>query len=152
MTQPGLPTGVIDLFTHPPLVTLRPVIDNFGPYSPGSHELRNFGWDMPPITPRLVSQTFGIQVQLAGAIPPQWSYTQGWVSNDGQYEESVYYPPLGYVVAQHQFPNGAWITTTRLTVDRFPIATMWELAYPGRVGLYVSPRVELDLFYYIEGV
>lgn len=150
MTVPNSPTGIIDLFLHPPITLMRPVLDEFGPYSSGSHELANFGWDNGVITPRLVSQTWGVTAQLAGAIPAGWGFTQGWVSNDGQSDESVYDPPLAQLVAQHQFPNGAWFTTTYLLVDRFPVTAFWQTAFPGRVGLLVAPHISIDLFYMIE--
>lgn len=149
MTQPPLPTGIAELLFHPPISALATARDQFGPYQAGSHELVNWGWDNGVITPRLVSQTVGVIVQLSGSIPIGWGFRQGWVSNDGQSDESSYEPPLAQLVTQHQLRDGSWITTQRAIVDGFPRQLLWEVAAPGRVGLFVAPRLAFDLFYYI---
>lgn len=149
MTVPNPATGLVDLLFHPPLGLVRTALDNFGPYTAGSHELRNFGWDNGVITPRPVSQTVGVIAQLNGAIPSGWGFTTGWVSNDGQSDEASYEPPLAQLVTQHQLLSGLWVTTQRVVIDRFPALLLWEVAAPGRVGLMVAPRLAFDLLYCI---
>lgn len=149
MSVPNPATGLVDLLFHPPLGIVSTALDHFGPYTAGSHELVNFGWDQGVITPRPVSQTVGVIAQLNGAIPQGWGFTTGWVSNDGQSDESSYNPALAQLVTQHRLPNGLWVTTQRVEIDRFPVMLMWEQAAPGRVGLLVAPHLAFDLIYLI---
>ena len=149
MTAPSPPTGVIDFFTHPPLVALSTAFDENGPYT-GNNTLTHWGQGPAPIiTQRLVSQSFGVVVQLSGAIPISWGFTNGWVSDDGLYDESSYFPPLGQLVAQHQLRDGSWITTQKVLIDGFPRQMLWDEAFPGRLGLLVAPHIALDLIFYI---
>lgn len=125
----------------------QPWLDYYGPYS-GNRTIYEYSETPGPIyTPRHVRFSQGVTVQLYGAIPAGWSYTTGWVSEDGQYELSVYEPPLGQLVVQHQFPNGAWATTQVESIVAFPYTYRWAEALPGRIGLLVAPHLELDLFF-----
>lgn len=147
MTSPGPPTGLIDFFVHPPIGALSMALDENGPYT-GLHTLTQWAQGPGPVfTMRPVSQSFGVMVQLSGTIPVTWGFTNGWVSDDGQYDESEYMPPLGQLVAQHRLLSGQWVTTNKLTISSFPVTTLWNEAFPGRVGLLTAPRIALELFY-----
>jgi len=140
-------TGIIDLATHPPIGLLNPFLDYFGPYT-GNHTLTQYSETPGPVfTIRNVDYSYGVLVQLNGAIPPEWGYQLGWVSDDGQYDESAYSPPLGQLVVQHQFPGGIYVTTQREWIVTFPFVLMWQVALPARIGLRTAPGVSLDLMY-----
>lgn len=147
MTQPGPPTGVIDFFTRPPLGVMSLALDENGPYT-GNRTLTQWSQGPGPVfTQRPVSQSYGVQVQLAGSIPTKWGFTDGWRSDDGQYDESDYFPPLGQLIAQHRLASGQWVTTNKELVSSFPVTTFWNVAFPGRVGLRTAPGISFDLFY-----
>jgi len=143
-------SGLIDFYLHPPIGLLEPQLDFFGPYS-GQNTRTEWSSTAGPIfTPVPVSATYGVQLQLNGAIPSGWGLTNGWVSDDGQYDESIYQPPLAQLVVQHRFPNGAWITTQVQWIETFPTVVLWAVSLPGRLGLYVAPRLTFDLFYLVQ--
>lgn len=145
--MPDINVGIVEQFIHPPLVLLRPHLDYFGPYS-GNVELGEWAYTPgPTFSVRNVSDTFGVMIQLNGSIPAGWGYTNGWVSDDAQYDESTYDPRLAQLVVQHQLLGGAWVTTQMLEVVEFPRAVLWDVALPGRLGLLVAPGLAFDLFY-----
>jgi hypothetical protein len=142
--------GVIEYITHPPIGQMTPRLDGFGPHS-GNKTLTTWSSTLPPIVSVLpVSRSYGCIVQLEGALPPRWGFSQGWVSDDGQYEESRYFPPIAQVVTQHQFPTGSWVSTSVFEIDRFPTLVLWTEAFPGRIGLRVAPNLSVDLFFLVH--
>lgn len=142
-------TGLVSYLTHPPIGLVEPRLDGFGPHS-GNKTLTTWSSTLPPIVSTLpISRSYGCIVQLEGALPPRWSFQQGWVSDDGQYEESIYFPPIAQLVAQHQFPTGTWVSTTVAMIDRFPMLVLWQEAFPGRLGLHVAPNISIDLFFLV---
>ena len=151
MTVPPAPTitGLIDFALHPPLGLLEPRLDYYGPYQ-GNNTITTWSLTPGPVyTPRPLTDTYGVMVQLDGALPPSWSHSLGWVSEDGQYDETVYDPPIAQVVVQHQFHSGAWVTTQVAAIATWPTALTWQVALPGRVGLLVAPYVSVDLFWLV---
>ena len=149
MTVPNPPTGIIDAFIRPPIGLLTPSLDENGPYS-GNRTLTTWSQGPGPVfTSRPVSQSYGVILQLSGAIPIGWGFVDGWRSDDGQYDESRYDPPLAQLVAQHRFTNGVYITTNNEVVAGFPFQVLWNVAFPGRIGLRVAPHLAFDLFYLI---
>lgn len=147
MTSPGPPSGLIDFFLHPPIGALSFALDEAGPYT-GRRTLTTWSQGPGPIfTSRPVSQSFGVQLQLNGPIPTSWGFTNGWVSDDGQYDESRYTPPLAQLVAQHQLLTGQWVTTNFEIIESFPHTVFWDVAFPGRIGLLIAPHLSFDLFY-----
>lgn len=142
-------SGLTSYLTHPPLGLLDPRRDEFGPHT-GNKTITTWSSTLAPITtPLPVSRSYGVIAQLEGPLPSSWSFDQGWVSDDGQSEESIYFPPLAQLVAQHRFFNGAWTSTTVASVDRFPMLILWQEAFPGRLGLRTSPGIAIDLFFLV---
>lgn len=99
-----------------------------------------------------VNQSFGVVVHLNGPIPPGWGYTRAWVSADGQLDTTAYSPPLCQVVACHQFPGSYWIPTQNWWVESVPNLVFWEMQQPGKVGLYVLPGLQVDLFWLLAAI
>jgi hypothetical protein len=149
--MPDISVGIVEQFLHPPIGLLTPHIDYLGPYS-GLNTLTEWGTTPgPTIVHGSVTDTFGIEVTIFGAIPAGYGFTNGWVSPDGLYDESTYDQRLCQVVVQHQFLGGAWITTQIIDVHSFPLVALWDVSLPGRVGLLVAPGLEVDLFYLLVG-
>lgn len=149
-TPIDLATGLIDFYLHPPIGRLEPRLDYYGPYQ-GNVTLLKWAPFPGPLFGELdVSATYGVQLQLAGAIPAAWGYDLGWVSDDGQYDEAIYDPPLAQLVIQHQFPTGSWLTTQREVIASFPTVVMWQESLPGRLGLRTAPGISFDLFYLVR--
>lgn len=145
--MPDVSSGVIDFFLHPPLGVLTQRLDYFGPYSGNVTRTQYSSTPGPIFTPIGVNLTFGVIVQLNGAIPAGWGYTSGWEDPLGLLDENMYDERLCQLVVQHQLIGGAWITTQLLEVRSFPRLIMWEVAFPGRIGLLVAPGLAFDLFY-----
>lgn len=151
MTTPiDVATGLIDFYLHPPIGRMEPRLDYLGPYE-GNVTLLTWSSTPGPIyTTMPVSATYGVQLQLAGVMPIAWGYDLGWVSDDGQYDEATYDPPLGQLVVQHQFPSGSWLTTQREVVASYPTVVLWQESLPGRLGLRTAPGISFDLFYLVR--
>ena len=138
-------SGLADYLAHPPLGLLGDRRDENGPHA-GNKTLTTWSSTLPPVgTQHPVSQSYGCIVTLEGALPAAYSFTRGWTSDDGQYEESVYRPRICQLVAQHQLIGGNWVSTTVVDVDRFPMVVTWSEVFPGRIGLLVQPGLEVDL-------
>lgn len=139
--------GIIQLYLHPPIGLLQPHLDYYGPFT-GNVTRTQWSRTAGPIyTPVDVSATYGVELQLNGGIPAGYGTTIGWVSPDGQYEESDYDQRLVQLVVQHQFPGGAWVTTQRVDIHVFPRVVLWDVSLPGRLGLLVAPGLAFDLFF-----
>jgi hypothetical protein len=138
--MPELPIPIGEQFLHPPIGVLAPFLDWRGPYA-GNLTITH-RHDGPPI-----GNTFGVMWQFNGIIPIGWGFENGWVSDDGQYEQSTYETRLFQLVVQHQFRSGVWTTTQLIEPMYAPGAAMWEVALPGRLGLLVAPGIRIDLYY-----
>jgi len=145
--MPDISVGVIDQFLHPPIGALSPHLDYHGPYS-GLETITQWSITAGPVfTDIPVANTFGVMLNINGAIPAGWGFTNGWVSPDTLYDEAIYDERICQLVIQHQFLSGAWISTQIVEVHSFPIAIVWDIALPGRVGLLVAPGLAVDLFF-----
>jgi hypothetical protein len=145
--MPDVNTGLIDFLLHPPLGAMGMHLDYYGPYS-GNVELTTWSSTAGPIyTAHSVSNTFGVIVQLNGSIPAGWGFQLGWTDTLALYSEDVYEEQLLQLVVQHQLVTGTWVTTESLSIHTFPKLVMWDIALPGRIGLYVAPGLAFDLFY-----
>ena len=144
-----VPSGLADYLTHPPLGLLDPRRDEFGPHT-GNKTITTWSSTLAPIsTPHPVSRSYGVIATLEGALPPFLSSELGWISDDGQYEETLFTPRLAQLVAQHQFFNGAWTSTTVVDIRRVPMLVMWNEAFPGRLGLRTQNSISIDLFFLV---
>lgn len=149
--MPDVNVGVIEQFLHPPIGVLAGHLDYRGPYS---GLVTNTIWSStagPVFTDHSVTDTFGVMVNIDGAIPAGWGFTYGWVSPDALYDESWYDQRICQLVVQHQFLSGAWISTQVVNVHSFPTVVLWEVALPGRIGLLVAPGLAVDLSYLLVG-
>ena len=143
--MPSVDVGVVSQFLHPPIGLLGVHLDYNGPYT-GLQTLTQWGSTPgPTIIQQSVSNTFGVQVNIDGAIPSGWGFTYGWVSSDGLYDESTYDQRICQLVVQHQFVSGSWISTQIAEIHSFPTVVMWQTAIPGRIGLLVAPGLAVDL-------
>jgi len=141
--MPSVTQGIIDFALSPPLGVLNAHLDGNGPYGPGSHTLTT--WDNSGSTSN-VADTFGVLIQFNGSIPPFLGLTIGY--DDGaSVVMDEYETRLLQVVAQHQLLSGAWVVSQIEDLFALPFLVRWAEALPGRVGLYVSPGINVDLFY-----
>jgi len=145
--MPSADVGLVDLLFHPPLGFLAPYLDYHGPFY-GYYTFTEWGSTPgPTIIDRSVTDTFGVLVTVNGSIPVGLGYTNGWISDTFDSDESVYDERLAQLIVQHEFAGGGWITTQTINVHTFPKLVLWETALPGRIGLLTSPAVEIDLYY-----
>jgi hypothetical protein len=136
--------GIIDTIDHLPLGILQPKLDGNGPYAYGS-SLTLSTW-LDGATTRQVNDTWGVVVQINGAIAPalgrQVGYDDGAAVNADEYDLRIV-----QVAVQHQLLGGAWIISQLEDVHYAPFMVRWAEATPGRLGLYVSPTWSVDLYY-----
>lgn len=118
-------------------------LDLAGPYGSGSHTLTT--WDNAGVT-TAVSDTYGVMVQFNGAIPPKLGLQPGY-SDGVLIDADVFEARIAQLVIQHQTLSGAWLITQLVDLFVLPFTIRWSEALPGRVGLFVSPFVAVDLFY-----
>jgi hypothetical protein len=135
--------GLADFLYHPPLGLLDLFVDTNGPFT-GNQTITDVHVNG---SSRPVRQTYGVVVQVSSPIPPEWGYRKGWISADGNSEESEFIPPLGQIVIQHQLRGGAWVTTQSEVVVSFPHMLLWTVSLPGRVGILTAPNISFDLLY-----
>jgi len=81
-----------------------------------------------------------------GAIPPKLGLTIGY-SDGALVVLDEYQDRLVQLVVQHQLISGAWVPTQVADLNALPTFVRWAEALPGRVGLYISPGIHIDLFY-----
>lgn len=135
--------GLIDFALAPPIGVLNAHLDGFGPYGPGNHTLTT--WQNAGVTSN-VSDTFGLVMQFNGAIPPKLGLTLGY--DDGALiVTDEFEMRLVQLVAQHQLLSGAWVVTQIEDIHVLPLTIRWAESLPGRVGLYIAPGINVDLFY-----
>jgi len=133
-------SGIIDFALHPPLALLTPHLDTVGPFSAGNHQLTTFSGTVP------VGDTYGVLVRMS-TLNPAAGYTQGFVSLDGLVDGNVYENWLCQIGVQHQMLGGAWALTQLENVVNPFIPVLWQIASPGRIGLYVPPQNAVDVYY-----
>jgi len=136
--------GLIDYAFHPPLGTLTPHLVTTGPFPTGNYQFTIFNGVKP------VSDTFGLLIRPS-TLNPYAGFTDGFVSTDGLVDGNVYDQWLCQVGIQHQLASGAWVLTQLVNVTNpfFPI--LYEVALPGRIGLYVPPEMAMDIYYLAVG-
>jgi len=135
--------GVIDIIEHLPIGTLTPRLDGNGPFGPGNHIIST--WNDSGTT-RNVDDTFGVIVQINGAIAPKLGRIPGF-SDGGAVDLEIYEDRITQLATLHQMFGGAWIPTQVEDVTFAPQLFRWVESLPGRVGLYVSPTWHVDLFF-----
>ena len=141
--MPTIPQGLIDFAFSPPIGVMNTHLDSNGPYGVGNHTLTTW---LDGVTTRNVSDTFGLYINFNGAIPPKLGLTVGYT--DGALVVMDEYDlRIVQVVVQHQLLSGAWAPTQVEDLHSLPFVFRWVEALPGRVGLYVSPGLHVDLFY-----
>lgn len=119
-------------------------LDTAGPYTSGSHTLTTW---LPAGGPLAnVSDTYGVMAQFNGAIPPKLGLQPGY-SDGALIDADVFESRIAQLVVQHQTLSGAWLITQLVDLFILPFTVRWQEALPGRIGLFVSPFVAVDLFY-----
>jgi len=153
VTIPG--AGVVqrltDFVLHPTLGTLTPCLDGYGPYEGNVTIEKWYGGPGPVMSEQFVTSTHGVFVQLHGTIPPEWGYTKGWVSPDGNLDAGAYTPALAQVVVAHQLLTGLHVLTQVTSIETLPWLTMWDVAVPSTIGILVAPRLKVDLYWLCVG-
>lgn len=140
-----LPAGIIDLATHPPFGWLTNVLDTNGPYGPGSHSLTT--WNDSGTT-RGVQDSMGVIAIINGSIPAGLGFTFGWDGSPGPlFDGHRYQSRMIQIVVQHQLLLGLGGYVNTQIEEQFRIAELhlWDIALPGRLGLYVAPSLHFDL-------
>jgi len=130
--------SVIQQFITPPWGALNIHLDTSGPYS-GNNTLTHFSGVVP------TNQTAGLVVVVTPTI--QLGYEIGWESDDAIYDQWEYDARLVQVVVQHQFTGGSWVTTQVENLHTLRSGLKWKEALPGRIGIWVLPGLEADLYY-----
>lgn len=135
--------SVIQGLTAIPIGLLTPALDGNGPYATGNHVLSTW---LDGAATRNVSDTFGVIIQVNGAIAPKLGVTPGF-SDGTDVDLDTFDIRLTQLAALHQLLGGAWVATQVHDVFYAPFMTRWAEDLPGRIGLYVSPTWSVDLYY-----
>jgi hypothetical protein len=145
------PGGVIDQFLHPPLGLLNPVLDENGPYGPGTSTRSNFttsGAFLLPAGTYAISGTYGVIAVVNGAIPPTAGFANGW--------DDVGYPLLtgirwddrfAQVNVIHTLLSGIAVITQQFDLHTLVNLATWDVALPAVIGIWVNPYMAIDLYY-----
>jgi len=131
--------GVIEQFLHPPLQVLTPYVDTNAPYS-GNVTLTNWSGGA-------IANTFGVIANVPGPIPSELGYTIGWEPGGSPQGGSEYEERLFQLVVQHQLASSAWVTTQVIDSHHLGVTVLWDVALPGRLGIYTLPGLSVDLFF-----
>ena len=135
--------GIIDTIQHLPLGVLEAVIDTNGPYGPGNHILDT--WKDGALV-RPVNITFGVIVQISGAIAPKLGLQIGF-DDGGTVNLDTFELRICQVAALHQLILGTWVASQVVDVFYAPQLLRYVESNPGRIGLYVQPTWHVDLYY-----
>lgn len=135
--------GIIDTITKIPLGLLTPALDGNGPFGHGVHSLTT--WKDGGTT-RNVSDTFGVVVQVSGAIAPQLGRLLGF-DDGGAVNLDVFQDRIVQVAALHQLLGGAWVADQVQECYYAPQVIRWVEDLPGKIGLYVGPTWSVDLYF-----
>jgi hypothetical protein len=153
--MPGdVPTGVANILVTPPLSTLAPILDENGPYGTGDHTITDFlttvAHGLLPAGTWPIGGTYGVIVEVNGAIPATWGYDLGYDSGGAVGTEGWrYHNRFAQVVVMHQILGGAFITIQQHDVHSIQdwLPTVFIPLGGDRMGLHVSPGVAVDLFF-----
>lgn len=147
-------TSIIDALAAPPFATLNPVLDEGGPYPTGDYTLTSFftsGAFLLPAGFHDVGGTYGVIVNVNGAIPPAAGVTFGWVDSFTAIPfGDIYHRRVCQLVLQHfLLISGSWVTTFMTDINSFPDTNFWPVLVGsgGRLGLHVEPGWSVDLQY-----
>jgi hypothetical protein len=135
--------GIIQGLQNIPLGLLTNSLDLDGPYAAGNHTLTQ--WNDGGVI-RNVSDTFGVIVQINGAIAPKLGLQVGY-SDGVAVDLDTFDQRITQIAIQHQLVTGAWVADQVVDVFYAPFLMRWAEDLPGRVGLYVSPTWHVDLLY-----
>jgi len=147
-------TGVANILVSPPIALLRPVLDENGPYSFGSHTITDFltttSHGLLPAGTWPIGGTYGVVVQPNGSIPATWGFDIGYdsggaIGNEGD----IYENRFAQVVIMHQAIGGGFITIEQVDIHQVQqfVPTPFVPVGGDRLGLFVSPGVAVDLFF-----
>lgn len=153
--MPGnVPTGVANVLVTPPISLLTPVLDENGPYTFGSHTITDFltttAHGLLPAGTWPIGGTYGVVVQVNGAIPVTLGYSLGYDSGGAVgFEGYRYFERFAQVVVMHQSLSGAFITIQDQDVTHVQewIPTVFIPLGGDRIGLFVEPAVAVDLYF-----
>lgn len=135
--------GIIDVITQLPIGILTPVLDADGPFTAGNHPITT--WHDGALI-RSVADTFGVIVQVNGAIAPELGRTIGF-DDGGTVNLDYFEDRILQLSALHQMLGGAWIATQVEDIYYLPWLARWVEALPGKIGLYVAPTWSVDLYF-----
>jgi len=145
------PAGVIDQFLHPPLGLLNPVLDEAGPYGPGTSTRNTFttsGAFLLPAGTYNVSGTYGVIATVNGPIPVTAGFDDGW--DDAGYSVITgtrYYDRFAQINVIHQLLSGAPVITQQFDLDTITKFVLFDVALPAAIGIWCNPFMSIDLFY-----
>jgi hypothetical protein len=138
--------GVIDQFVSAPLGVLLNWVDGNGPFASGDHTLTD--WKKGGVSVPLAI-TYGVLVIINGAIPPEWGFTLGaGLGGSTPFNGESWQPRIAQLVVQHQLNvlgGGPFVTTQITNTFQTGTLVMWNIALPGKLGLYVAPGISVDL-------
>jgi len=137
--------GIIQSFTQLPLGLLDVALDAAGPYGPGNHALTTW---MQGATVRNVSDTFGVVIQINGAIAPKLGLIPGF-DDGGTIQLDLFQTRILQVAQLFQLRSGTWVAADARNVNYAPYLLRWVEDQPGKIGLYVGPTWAVDLYYLI---
>lgn len=137
--------GIIQSFTQLPLGLLDASLDSAGPYGPGSHSLTT--WSQGG-TVRNVNDTFGVIVQINGAIAPKLGLVPGF-DDGGTVQLDLFQMRICQIAQLFQLRSGIWVPADSRNIFYAPQLIRWVEDQPGKIGLYVQPTWSVDLYYLI---
>jgi hypothetical protein len=137
--------GIIQSFTQLPIGVLDTALDSAGPYGPGSHSLTT--WSQSG-TIRNVNDTFGVVIQVSGAIAPKLGLQPGFDDGGTVVLDTFQLRPV-QAVQLFQTRSGVWVPLDVRNIMWLPYLLRWVEDQPGKLGLYVAPTWHVDLYYLI---
>jgi hypothetical protein len=143
--------GVVDQFLHPPLGLLNPVLDENGPYGPGSSTRSNFltsGAFLLPAGTYSVSGTYGVIAVVNGAIPPTAGFANGWDDVGYPLTSGIRYDDrFCQINVIHTLLSGVAVITQQFDLFMLSDFITWNVALPAVIGIWVNPFMAIDLYY-----
>lgn len=140
-------SGVIDQFVHAPLGGLVNQLDGNGPFASGDHTITD--WKKGGLSGVPLAVTYGVLVIINGAIPLYWGSVLGATLGGGTpFNGELWQPRIAQLVVQHQLNvlgGGPFITTQIVECHTTGTLVLWDIALPGKLGLYVAPGISVDL-------
>lgn len=137
--------GIIESLLKLPIGILSEALDHNGPYGPGNHSLTQWQ-DVALLRP--VNDTFGVVVQISGAIAPELGLTPGF-DDGGTVQVDEFQKRIVQVVQLFQLASGTWVPLEVDDVHYAPYLIRWVEDMPGKIGLYVAPTWSVDLYYLV---